>query len=37
MHDGGADRSQTVAALPQIIEHFGSDGYALVSVDHLNG
>ncbi len=35
MHDGGADRSQTVAALPRIIERFGSDDYSFVSVDRL--
>lgn len=36
MHDGGADRSQTVAALPHIIERLVSDGYSLVSVDRLD-
>jgi peptidoglycan-N-acetylglucosamine deacetylase len=32
MHDGGGDRSQTVAALPQIITRLRAMGYAFVSV-----
>jgi peptidoglycan-N-acetylglucosamine deacetylase len=32
MHDGGGDRSQTVAALPQIITRLRAMGYGFVSV-----
>ncbi|MGA2305055.1 MAG: polysaccharide deacetylase family protein [Acidimicrobiales bacterium] len=32
MHDGGGDRSETVAALPQIITDLRSDGYSFVSI-----
>ncbi len=32
MHDGGGDRSQTVAALPQIITQLRAQGYGFVSV-----
>ncbi|WP_242579127.1 polysaccharide deacetylase family protein [Streptomyces sp. MST-110588] len=35
MHDGGGDRSQTVAALPRIIEALIEDDYELVTVDRL--
>jgi peptidoglycan-N-acetylglucosamine deacetylase len=35
MHDSGGDRTQTVAALPRIIEALRSDGYAFVSVDQI--
>jgi hypothetical protein len=31
MHDGGGDRSETVAALPQIITDLRADGYSFVS------
>ncbi|MBC2664953.1 glycosyltransferase [Novosphingobium flavum] len=37
LHDGGGDRSQTVAALPQIIERLEHDGYRLVPVSTLAG
>lgn len=37
MHDGGGDRSQTVAALPRIVENLKSRGYRLVTVTHLLG
>lgn len=33
MHDGGGDRSQTVAALPMIVEGLLDRGYDLVAVD----
>jgi peptidoglycan/xylan/chitin deacetylase (PgdA/CDA1 family) len=33
MHDGGGDRSQTVAALPAVIEGLLERGYRLVTVD----
>jgi peptidoglycan-N-acetylglucosamine deacetylase len=36
-HDGGGDRSQTVAALPQIIDALRERGYQLVSVPDLLG
>ncbi len=35
MHDGGGDRSQTVAALPRIIENLRSRGYHLVTLTRL--
>lgn len=35
MHDGGGDRSQTVAALPRVIEGLREAGYELVSVPEL--
>src|SRR5579859_6070783 len=34
-HDGGGDRSQTVAALPQIIDRLRARGYEFVSVPEL--
>ena len=37
MHDGGGDRSQTVAALPKLIEALRAKGYTLVTVDQLAG
>jgi len=35
MHDGGGDRSQTVAALPKIIAGLKAQGYGFVTVDGL--
>ncbi|MFF1381835.1 polysaccharide deacetylase family protein [Streptomyces sp. NPDC058308] len=35
LHDGGGDRSQTVAALPAVIEGLLADGYRFVTVDEL--
>ncbi len=32
MHDGGGDRSQTLAALPQIITELRAQGYSFVSI-----
>ena len=32
MHDGGGDRSQTIAALPDIIQQLRAEGYGFVSV-----
>jgi cellulose synthase/poly-beta-1,6-N-acetylglucosamine synthase-like glycosyltransferase/spore germination protein YaaH/peptidoglycan/xylan/chitin deacetylase (PgdA/CDA1 family) len=37
MHDGGGDRSRTVAALPQIIDGLRAKGYEFVSVSNLLG
>jgi peptidoglycan-N-acetylglucosamine deacetylase len=37
MHDGGGDRSHTVAALPLIIDALRSKGYEFVSVSNLLG
>jgi len=34
-HDGGGDRSQTVAALPQVIDQLRAKGYDFVSVPEL--
>jgi peptidoglycan/xylan/chitin deacetylase (PgdA/CDA1 family) len=34
-HDGGGDRSQTVAALPRIIEQLKADGYKLVTIPEM--
>jgi peptidoglycan-N-acetylglucosamine deacetylase len=36
-HDGGGDRSQTVAALPQVIDALRAKGYQLVPVPELLG
>ncbi|HVW32455.1 MAG TPA: glycosyltransferase, partial [Acidimicrobiia bacterium] len=35
LHDGGGDRSQTVAALPRIIEGLRAKGYAFTTADRL--
>ena len=37
MHDGGGDRSHTLAALPQIIDGLRAKGYEFVSVSTLLG
>src|SRR5436190_3226817 len=37
LHDGGGDRTQTVIALPQIIDALHAHGYQLVSVSDLIG
>jgi cellulose synthase/poly-beta-1,6-N-acetylglucosamine synthase-like glycosyltransferase/spore germination protein YaaH/peptidoglycan/xylan/chitin deacetylase (PgdA/CDA1 family) len=37
MHDGGGNRSHTLAALPQIIDQIRAAGYQLVSVSDLLG
>ncbi|UVO55354.1 polysaccharide deacetylase family protein [Sphingomonas sp. SUN039] len=37
LHDGGGDRSQTVAALPQIIDGLRAKGYTLVPISTLAG
>ncbi|MBW4593754.1 MAG: glycosyltransferase [Brasilonema angustatum HA4187-MV1] len=37
LHDSGGDRSQTVEALPQIIEGLRSHGFELVTVSNLIG
>ena len=37
LHDGGGDRSETVAALPLIIERLEHDGYRLVPTSTLAG
>jgi peptidoglycan/xylan/chitin deacetylase (PgdA/CDA1 family) len=37
MHDGGGDRSQTVAALPDIIRELRNRGYRMVTVSRLLG
>ena len=36
-HDGGGDRSQTIAALPQVINELRAKGYRFVSVADLLG
>ena len=36
-HDGGGDRSQTIAALPQVIDNLRAQGYQFVSVSDLIG
>ena len=35
MHDGGVDRAQTVAALPQIIDKLKAQGYTFVTLEDL--
>ncbi|HST50805.1 MAG TPA: glycosyltransferase [Pyrinomonadaceae bacterium] len=37
LHDGGGDRSQTIEALPQIIEQLRARGYRFVTVSELAG
>ncbi|MGH9703461.1 MAG: polysaccharide deacetylase family protein, partial [Candidatus Acidiferrales bacterium] len=37
MHDGGGDRSHTVAALPEVIDKLRARGYQLVTVSDLLG
>ncbi len=37
MHDGGGNRSQTLAALPQVIDGLRAKGYEFVSVSDLLG
>ncbi|HYA69519.1 MAG TPA: glycosyltransferase, partial [Acidimicrobiales bacterium] len=37
LHDGGGDRSQTVRALPLLIDALRAKGYRLVTVDQLAG
>jgi peptidoglycan/xylan/chitin deacetylase (PgdA/CDA1 family) len=37
MHDGGGNRSETVAALPAILSHFRHRGYQFVTVAELLG
>lgn len=37
LHDGGGSRSQTIAALPQIIDDLKSQGYTFVTVSGLAG
>ncbi len=37
LHDGGGDRSQTVEALPKIIETLRAKGYKFVTVSNLAG
>ena len=37
LHDSGGDRSQTVEALPRIIESLQGEGYQLVTVSELMG
>lgn len=37
MHDAGGDRSQTVAALPKIIERLQAEGFQFVTVSDLVG
>ena len=36
LHDGGGDRSATVAALPVLIDALRAHGYAIVPVSALN-
>jgi len=37
LHDGGGDRSQTVAALPKLIDAIRAKGYTLVTMEQLAG
>ena len=37
LHDGGGDRSQTIAALPKIIDQLRADGYRFVTIHELLG
>jgi peptidoglycan-N-acetylglucosamine deacetylase len=35
MHDGGADRSQTIAAIPKVVDWLLQNGYSLTTVANL--
>jgi peptidoglycan/xylan/chitin deacetylase (PgdA/CDA1 family) len=35
LHDGGGDRSSTIAALPEIIRVLKEQGYRFVTLDEL--
>ncbi|MCL5736652.1 MAG: polysaccharide deacetylase family protein [Actinobacteria bacterium] len=35
MHDGGMDRSQTVAAIPKMVDWLLQQGYSLTTVEHI--
>ena len=37
LHDGGGDRTQTIAALPKIIDELRADGYRFVTLHELLG
>jgi peptidoglycan/xylan/chitin deacetylase (PgdA/CDA1 family)/glycosyltransferase involved in cell wall biosynthesis len=37
LHDGGGDRSQTIAALPRVIDGLRSEGFAIVPISKLLG
>jgi peptidoglycan/xylan/chitin deacetylase (PgdA/CDA1 family) len=37
MHDGGGNRSQTLAALPRVIDTLRARGYGFVTIDELTG
>jgi peptidoglycan/xylan/chitin deacetylase (PgdA/CDA1 family) len=37
MHDGGGDRSETLAALPQVIDTLRARGYGFETVSQLLG
>ena len=37
LHDGGGDRSQTIEALPKLIETLRGHGYQFISVAELLG
>lgn len=37
LHDGGGDRSQTLSALPRIIDQLQARGYQFASVSHMMG
>lgn len=37
MHDGGGNRSNTVAILPRVIQYLLDQGYAIVTLDQLYG
>lgn len=36
LHDGGGDRSQTIAVLPRLIEELKAQGYLFVTLDQLS-
>jgi len=37
LHDGGGDRSQTIAALPKIIDQLRAEGYRFITIHELLG
>jgi peptidoglycan/xylan/chitin deacetylase (PgdA/CDA1 family) len=35
MHDGGLDRSQTIAAIPEVVDWLLQSGYSLTTLENL--
>jgi hypothetical protein len=37
MHDGGANRLQTVAAIPKVVDWLFAHGYSITTLEHILG